>query len=113
MADLRAGECPLGVDGIGQAAQPGNRVVFHHECVTLHPTARADCTVGDRGHRRAAGGDASVELDEFVGDSAVAHHPFERRGLDDAVPQRERPQCRRCERVGDGGSGSPDGRARH
>ena len=92
VADLCADRRALGVDRVGEPAQPRHRLRAHPDSVALGAAARGHRAVGDGGHPDAAGGRQPVIFDEVVGDQCAGCAGLECRRLDDAVAQRDRAQ---------------------
>ena len=97
VADLGRRRRTLSVDGVGEAAQPGQVLLVQQEAVAVRAPFGRHGQVGHGGQGGAAGGHAAVEVDQRVADGATRHHAFEGGRLDDAVAQRQRAQGRRRE----------------
>lgn len=100
VADLRGGQTPGGVHGVGEPGQAGDGVGVEHEGVAVDAAVVGDRAVGDGREGGAAAGDLGVEFDEFVADGSSRHDPFEGCRLDDAVAEGERPESGRFEHGG-------------
>ena len=100
VADLGGGEAAFGVHGVGEAAQAGDGFAVEDDGVAMDATSRGDRAVGDGGQCRTTASHLGVELDEFVGDRAERHDPFEGGRLDDAVTEREWSESSRFEHLG-------------
>ncbi len=99
MTDLRADRGSLGVDGIGQPSQPGHRFRPHPDLPGLGSATGRHGAVRDGRHPDTARGGEAVVFDQVVGHQRIRGGRLERRGLDDAVAQRDRPQPGRGEHV--------------
>ena len=89
MPQLDGGRGALGVDGVGEAPQPGHDLGAHPQLVAERPAVLADGAVGEGGHADAAGGHAPVVLDEPVGDHAALGETLETARPHHAVAQRQ------------------------
>ena len=85
------------VHGVGDSAQARGHLVVHVDAVTVGASLGRHRQVGNRRHGGAARPHAAMEVDEGVGHLALGGGPFECRRLDEAVPQRDRPEPGRLE----------------
>ena len=99
MADLRADRRALSVHGLGEPAQPRQRLGPHPQLLAVGAPARADRAVGDRGHADPAGGHRAVKLDQVIGDQSLRRAALKGGRLDDPVPQRDRAELGGAEHI--------------
>ena len=92
VADLCGGRGALGMDGVGEAAEPVEVVPGEEHAVAVGPAFGGNGQVGHGRHGDATGRHAAVELDEGVAHRALGHHALEGGRLDDPVAQGERAQ---------------------
>ncbi len=85
MAELRRRSSTFGVNGIGEPPKPGEGIGPHPELAVFGAPFRCDGAIRDGGHPDSAGGWATMELDQLVGDQGVGSFAFECRGLDDSI----------------------------
>ena len=103
MAELRRRSSTFGVNGIGEPPKPGEGIGPHPELAVFGAPFRCDGAIRDGGHPDSAGGWATMELDQLVGDQGVGSFAFECRGLDDSISKGHRAELRRGEHVGSSG----------
>ena len=82
---------------LGQRAQVRQAVAVEHHLIGQGTPVGADRTVGQRGHSRAAGGDALVQAQRLAGGDTVAGRAFVGRRLDKAIGQGQRSDAQRLE----------------
>ncbi len=70
MAELRRRSSTFGVNGIGEPPKPGEGIGPHPELAVFGAPFRCDGAIRDGGHPDSAGGWATMELDQLVGDQA-------------------------------------------
>jgi hypothetical protein len=90
--DLCGDRGSFGVHGVGDAAQSGHRLRPHPDLTAFGAAFGCDGTVGNGRHADTTGGMTPMEFDELVADLGISGHALERRGLDHAISQRDRPE---------------------
>ncbi|SKU06172.1 Uncharacterised protein [Mycobacteroides abscessus subsp. abscessus] len=88
------------VDGIGEAAQPGDGLFAHPYLPVLGTSLGRDRAIGDGRHADSAERGPAVILDEIVGDEGVRGGGLKGGGLDGPVTQRDRTEPRGRQHVG-------------
>src|SRR5690606_18670685 len=82
---------------LGKRAQVRQAVVVEYHLIGQGAPVGADSAVGQRGHRRAAGGDALVQAQGLASGNAVERRAFVGRGLDETIAQGQRTDAQRLE----------------
>ena len=100
VAELHGYGRALGVDGFGQVGQAGRCLVGQHDLVGGAAAIGRHGAEGHGGHADPAPCDRPMELDQPLAHDVLGGGPFERGGLDDAVPEREGTELGGSEGVG-------------
>ncbi len=103
MPDLGAHRRALGVDRLGESAQPRYRFPAHPDLFPAGAPAGGDRAIGDGGHGDPARGGLAVIFDQIVGHQRIGCPGLEGRRFDDAIAQRQRAELGGAEHVRRGG----------
>jgi hypothetical protein len=86
MSDLCGYERTLGMNCLGQPAQPWNCLINQLDALGMRATLGSNRQVRNGGHGNAASSNASVELNERVGDKPIWTQPLKGGCLYHTIP---------------------------